>query len=74
MQEQNAATRDIAGNVQQAADATGQVSIQIAGVTEAVVTTGASANGVLGASDHVAEEARTLRSEVDVFVEKLRAA
>jgi methyl-accepting chemotaxis protein len=73
VEEQNAATREISRNVQQAASGTGMVSTQIAGVAEAVGKAGTSAAAVFDASEHLAGEARTLQSEVDDFVHRLRA-
>jgi methyl-accepting chemotaxis protein len=74
VEEQGAATREIARNVQQAAAGTGEVSSNIGGVTQAATQTGASATQMLGAAGALAKEAATLRTEVDKFLQQVRAA
>jgi len=71
--QQNATTRDIARNVQQAAKGTQEVSANIAGVTQAVGETGSAANLVLGSAGDLAGQAGKLRDEVDRFLGSVRA-
>ena len=72
--EQGAATQEIARNVQQAAQGTEQVSGNIAGVTEAAGDTGTAAAQLVGAAGTLAVEAETLTGEVETFLASLRAA
>ena len=74
IEEQGAATREIAANVQQANTGTQVVSSNVAEVTRAASETGQAAGDVLSAADALAEEAHTLQSEVSSFLEKVRAA
>jgi methyl-accepting chemotaxis protein len=74
MEEQGAATGEISRNAQEAARGTQEVSRNIGGVTEAAAETGAGASQVLGAAEQLGKQAETLRSEVDDFLGKIRAA
>ena len=74
VEEQQAATREIARNVQLAAHGTGEVSSNIADVSNTVSATGTAANQVLVSSSRLAHEAENLQSEVDRFIASLRAA
>jgi methyl-accepting chemotaxis protein len=74
VEEQGAATREIARNIQHAAGGTSEVSSNIVGVSTASAEAGAAANEVLGASDALRREADVLRSEIDVFLTNIRAA
>jgi methyl-accepting chemotaxis protein len=74
MEEQGAATREITRNTQEAARGTQDVSSNIGGVTQAASETGAAASQVLGSSSELGKQAETLRSEVDDFLTKIRAA
>ncbi len=74
MEEQGAATREITRNTQEAARGTQDVSSNIGGVTLAASETGAAAAQVLGSSSELGKQAETLRSEVDDFLTKIRAA
>jgi methyl-accepting chemotaxis protein len=74
VEEQGAATKEIARNVQQAAAGTGEVSSNIGGVTQAATQTGASATQMLGAASELAQQAETLRGEVDRFLAQVRSA
>jgi methyl-accepting chemotaxis protein len=74
VEEQGAATHEIARNVQEASKGTGQVTSNIAGVNQAAAMTGTAANEVLTASDALGQQAETLRSDVDDFLAKIRAA
>ncbi|HXZ00627.1 MAG TPA: methyl-accepting chemotaxis protein [Stellaceae bacterium] len=72
--QQAAATKEIARNVQQASAGTSDVTSNITGVTKAAADTGAAASQVLGASGELSKQSETLRSQVDDFLAKIRAA
>jgi len=74
VEEQGAATREIARNIQHAAGGTSEVSSNIVGVSTASAEAGAAANEVLGASDALRREADLLRGEIDAFLNNMRAA
>jgi len=74
VEEQGAATREIARNVQEAASGTQAVSVNIGGVTEAAGATGAAAGAMLGAAGNLTDQAATLRRQVDAFLTSVRAA
>ncbi len=74
VEEQGAATREIARNIQHAAGGTSDVSSNIVGVSTASVDAGAAANQVLDASAALRQEADTLKAEVDAFLINIRAA
>ncbi|WP_316171781.1 methyl-accepting chemotaxis protein [Bradyrhizobium sp. SZCCHNRI1058] len=72
--QQDAATREIAGNVNVVAGKTQDVTRNIAGVTSGVVQTGHAANEVLSAAGELAQQSTRLRSEVNQFLAHIRAA
>ncbi|WP_374368148.1 methyl-accepting chemotaxis protein [Dongia sp.] len=74
VEEQNVATSEIAGNVQQAARGTEEVSGNIVQVNEAATRTGASAQQVLTASRELTQQAETMRNMVLQFLAEMRAA
>ncbi|MBI3701773.1 MAG: HAMP domain-containing protein [Afipia sp.] len=74
VEQQGAATREIARNIQHAAVGTSDVSTNIVGVSEASSEAGAAATQVLGAAGELRREADTLRSEIDAFLHDIRAA
>ncbi|MCT8970627.1 methyl-accepting chemotaxis protein [Microbaculum marinisediminis] len=74
VEEQGAATQEIARSVQQASAGTGDVSANIAGVSSAASETGTSAEQVLSAARELAQQSEQLRTEVNGFVERVRAA
>jgi methyl-accepting chemotaxis protein len=74
VEQQGAATRDIAGNVQQAAGGAQQVSRNVAAAQRAVSETKTVAAGVLDAAGSVSREAVELRTEVERFLAGVRAA
>ena len=74
VEEQGAATREIARNIQHAAGGTSEVSSNIVGVSTASAEAGAAAGEVLNASDALRREADVLRSEIDGFLSNIRAA
>ena len=72
VEEQGAATQEIARNVHEAAHGTGQVSSNIAGVNQAAAETGTAADQVLASAEQLSRQAETLRSDVDSFLAKVR--
>ena len=74
IEEQGAATSEIANNVQQAAIGTQNVSTSIVNVTQAASETGAAAEQVLSSAGELSKQGETLREKVDVFVARVRAA
>lgn len=74
VEQQGAATREIAGNVQQLALGTKDVTANVAGVEQAANDTGAAAAQVHGAATELSQRAEQLRSQVDTFVQAVRAA
>jgi methyl-accepting chemotaxis protein len=74
VEEQSTATREISRSVQQAATGTAQVSDNIGGVSTAADNTGAAASQVLGSASELAKQSEILRSEVENFLTRVRAA
>ena len=74
VEEQQAATQEIARNVQQAAQGTQEVSSNIVGVNRSAADTGAAAHQVLGAADTLSGQAGVLKSKVEVFLSAVKAA
>jgi methyl-accepting chemotaxis protein len=74
VEEQGAATQEIARNVQQAAAGTSEVTSNITGVTQAAGQTGAASAQVLATAGELAKQAEVLRAEVDGFLNNIRAA
>ncbi|WP_431016371.1 methyl-accepting chemotaxis protein [Bradyrhizobium pachyrhizi] len=74
VEQQGAATREIARNIQHAAGGTSEVSSNIVGVSTASAEAGTAAGEVLSASDALRREADVLRSEIDGFLSNIRAA
>ncbi len=74
VEQQGAATREIARNIQHAAGGTSEVSSNIVGVSAATAEAGSAANMVLTASSALRSEADSLRAEIDVFLSNIRAA
>ena len=72
VEEQGAATKEIARNVQQASAGTSEVSSNIALVTEAVQKTGQASGRVLEGTGRLARNTETLRGQVDDFLSKVR--
>ncbi len=64
----------IAHHVQQTAEATSDVTLNIAGVTEAGGKTGSAAGEVLNVAADVSQQAASLSREVSAFVVDIRAA
>ncbi len=74
VEEQGAATREIARNISHAAAGTSEVSSNIVGVSSASTEAGTAAGEVLTASGALRREADVLRAEIDAFLENIRAA
>jgi methyl-accepting chemotaxis protein len=74
IEEQGTTTEAIAENVSQAATGTNSVSATIAQVAQAADQSGTSARHVLEGADGLSSELDKLRTEVDRFLERVRAA
>ena len=74
MEQQGAATQEIARNVEQTAHGTALVSQNISGVTQVVDDTGAASAQLLGAATELSTQAELLRNEVGTFLSAIRAA
>ncbi|MGO8919934.1 MAG: methyl-accepting chemotaxis protein [Stellaceae bacterium] len=74
MDEQGASTKEITRNTQEAARGTQDVSQSIGSVNQAAAETGTAASQVLTSSEALGQQAETLRSDVDQFLAKIRAA
>jgi methyl-accepting chemotaxis protein len=74
VEEQGAATNEIARNVQRAAKGTDEVSETISGITQSAGETGAAAGQVLSAASELSVQSEHLRGEVDKFLATVRAA
>ena len=74
VEEQGAATGEIAQNCQQAATGTQQVTENISGVGRAAEMTGSASSQLLQLSEGLSQQAGDLRQEVESFVIELQAA
>lgn len=74
VEEQGAATREIAHNVSQAAKGTGEVSANIVGVRDAARETGIAADQVVSSAAELSQNGETLKAQVDAFLREVRAA
>lgn len=74
VEEQGAATREIAHNVSQAAKGTGEVSANIVGVRDAARETGVAADQVVSSAAELSQNGETLKAQVDAFLREVRAA
>ncbi|MBY0337776.1 MAG: HAMP domain-containing protein [Acetobacteraceae bacterium] len=72
VEEQGAATRDIARNASLVADSTGSMTRRIADVRGAASRTGESAGEVLSAAGRLAAQAEELRGKSDAFLAEMR--
>ncbi len=70
--EQNAATGEIARNVQQAAHGTAEVSSGIIDVARGAAEVGGASGEVLGAAGQLSRNAESLRSQVDRFLSNIK--
>jgi methyl-accepting chemotaxis protein len=74
VEEQGAATQEIARNVQQAAQGTAEVSANISGVNHAAQESGAAAAQVLSSASALSRSAELLKQQVGNFLFEVRAA
>jgi methyl-accepting chemotaxis protein len=74
VQEQGAATAEIARNIQQAAAGTREVSSNIEGVSAAAEESGRTAEDVLSSTARLTEESEALSNEVGQFLSRIKAA
>jgi methyl-accepting chemotaxis protein len=74
VEEQGAATQEISRNVQQAAQGTHEVSSHVTDVQRGAGETGVASSQVLSAAKSVASESVRLKSQVEDFLEAVRAA
>ncbi|MFT4076785.1 MAG: methyl-accepting chemotaxis protein [Asticcacaulis sp.] len=74
VEQQGAATHEIAGNTARASDGTQAVTENIFGVGRAAEMTGAASTQLMGLSGSLTEQAASLQQEVAAFVHQLRAA
>ncbi len=74
IEEQHAATGEITRNIQQAASGTDQVNRSIAGVSGAASSAEDASGMVQAAVDDLQDQSRTLRGQVDTFLNAVRAA
>jgi methyl-accepting chemotaxis protein len=73
VEEQGAATREIARNVEQAAMGTQEVTANIAVVTQASGETGQAANQMLEVSSEMARQSKILKNKVKKFLAQVRS-
>ncbi|MDA5194159.1 methyl-accepting chemotaxis protein [Govanella unica] len=74
VEEQGAATQEIARNVQEAAKGTSEVSSNIVGVNSAVTETRSEADKVSVTAQHLKSNADQLRTQIDNFLARVKAA
>ena len=73
VEEQGAATQEIARNVQQAARNTGNVATSIADVNRGASETGSASEQVLSSAEALSREGGKLKAELDRFLVRVRA-
>jgi methyl-accepting chemotaxis protein len=74
IEQQGDATREIARNIQSVATGSTEISSHIGGVTSAAAATGKAASDVLANARELDQQSGMLRSAVDGFLTKIRAA
>ena len=74
VEQQGGATREIARNIQSVAAGSNEISAHIGGVTTAAEATGKAATDVLASARELDTQSGMLRSAVDEFLGKVRAA
>jgi methyl-accepting chemotaxis protein len=74
IEQQGDATREIARNIQSVAAGSSEISAHIGGVTTAASATGTAASDVLANARELDDQSGMLRSAVDGFLAKVRAA
>jgi methyl-accepting chemotaxis protein len=74
VEEQGAATREIARNVQMASDGAGRVGSAIADVHQGAADTGSASGQVLSSAQSLSNQASQLKLEVESFLASIRVA
>ena len=74
IEQQSLATQEITQNIQQAATGTQEVMANISDVSAAASDTRQSSETVLSSSQHLAERATELRTQVHTFLDNIRSA
>ena len=74
VEEQGAATQEIARNIQQAAQGTDQVAANIGDVKDGAAETGSASTQVLASAQMLSKDSSRLHSEVEQFLNTVRAA
>ena len=74
MEQQNAATQEIAGNIHQAAKGTQEVNDNIVAVAKVSEETGAASSQVMSAASELQSQSNQLRDEVNKFIAQVRAS
>jgi methyl-accepting chemotaxis protein len=74
IEQQGEATREIARNIQSVAAGSSEINAHIGGVTTAAAATGSAASDVLSNARELDNQSGMLRSAVDGFLAKVRAA
>jgi methyl-accepting chemotaxis protein len=74
VEQQGAATAEIARNVTEVAKGTGDVSSTITGVSTAAQHSGAAASQVLASAGSLSQNSEALKAQVDAFLAEVRAA
>ena len=74
IEQQGEATREIARNIQSVAAGSNEIRAHIGGVTTAAAATGKAASDVLSNARELDNQSGMLRSAVDEFLVKVRAA
>jgi len=74
IEQQGGATREIARNIQSVAAGSSEINAHIGGVTQAATATGTAASEVLANARELDNQSGMLRSAVDGFLAKVRAA
>jgi methyl-accepting chemotaxis protein len=74
VEEQGAATQEIARNVQQSAQLSTQVADEVTEVNRGTAETGSASSQVLSAAQSLSVESNRLKTEVDKFLDTMRAA
>jgi methyl-accepting chemotaxis protein len=74
VEEQGAATQEIARNVEHAARGTAEVATSISGVNRGATQTGSASGQVLASAQSLSRESNLLKSEVEEFLAGVRVA
>ena len=74
VEEQSLAAKEISENIQRASNQTSEATDNIGGVKSAAGQTGGAADAVLGAASALATDADKLRSQVEAFLDQVKAA